>query len=439
MRRSRYQLWIPCVLLYAFITFVSSIPGQDLAEIIVKPSIYFDKLVHFVLYAFLGMVVARALAFEECYQHLKKRWYLYFAVILPLVSLVDEIHQIYVPDRNMDYYDWFADIVGAVFGAVFYVIFVLRKEDAKSLAVLERRDIRGFGLILAMAYFVALLGLNIFDYKHGILKNFSHLVFVFILIEYGLLGLLTIRFLYLRRDRKFFMLRDWLFVVFFGVSFVCLYQISLYVLRNEFLELREVFWSLFSLFLGALGYYIDKQIERFRKKIVEDHLYKRKTWQRLYFFLPPIIIIGAISFMSAQSPKVLYETQIPLPTQVFPQRGALSIFKNYFILHAFQFFVLGLFYFRAINWETWWHKKSHRLWIWIFASLLIVFYSFFDEIHQSFTPGRVGDPYDVLTNIAGLVCSLMVYLLVYRKIKDTFFGEENGDHVSGTESLLDKS
>ena len=42
-----------------------------------------DKLVHFVLYAFLGMVVARALAWEEYYHHLKKRWYLYFAIILP--------------------------------------------------------------------------------------------------------------------------------------------------------------------------------------------------------------------------------------------------------------------------------------------------------------------------------------------------------------------
>lgn len=125
--RSPLMLWVPCVLYYAFITCLSSIPGTQFADF-PWPFVHFDKLVHFGLYLFLGLLLARALRWEEFLRHIKKRWFVYFSMVIPLAVLADEGHQYFVPSRTSSLADWVAGVAGAFCGGYFYVLFKHRHE-----------------------------------------------------------------------------------------------------------------------------------------------------------------------------------------------------------------------------------------------------------------------------------------------------------------------
>ena len=67
-----------------------------------------DKVVHAVLYAVLGALLRVALGRTGP------------AVVLAAAyGATDEFHQSFVPGRDADLFDWFADVVGAVLGAAF--------------------------------------------------------------------------------------------------------------------------------------------------------------------------------------------------------------------------------------------------------------------------------------------------------------------------------
>lgn len=422
MKRSHLIIWIPCVLYYLFITALSHIPGDNLP--ITMPFAHFDKVVHFLMYSLLGIIVSRALSWEEHYHHLKKRWYVYFILIIVFATSLDEIHQHFVPFREMDFFDGLADFSGASLGGYIYFYILLgNKKSASDLddSTFLEKDNRGMGLVLALFYFVVLVSLNLLDYRAGLLKKYSHLGFVLTVFEYGLLGFLTIRFFYLRKSIQFFNAKDWLMLTLFGSVFICFIQLSFHILNKPILTSREILWAWLSFVIGAVFYYLDKQIDKFRKKIFENPRYKRKTWQRIYFFSPFIFVMMGITFMSSQGPQPLYETYLPFPHQFFPASGILSIFRNYFFLHTLQFFVLGLFYFRAIAWESWWHDTASKRKLWIISGLVFVAHAFLDEYHQSFVKGRVGEVTDSLMNVLGGVIALILYLYGYRVMKEKYF------------------
>jgi VanZ family protein len=328
----------------------------------------------------------------------------------------------------MDVLDWGADISGAVFGAFIFVVFIKgRKRYSNAtteLRAMEERDVRGFGLVLAMVFFMVLISVNLFKYRYGFLSHYTNFTFMITLVEFGLLGLLTIRFFYLRRDRQYFHVRDWLMLVLTGSIFLVVYQFTLIILQKRRINVAETMWSLICFVSGGVFYYLDKQIDRFRKKILQDPVYKRKTWQRVYFFFPPVVVLFLISFLSTRSPANLYQTHLPLPSDLVPKEGPLAIFQDLFFLHGLQFFIFGAFFFRAITWESWWHPQARRKWIWFGAYGFLIFYAFFDEFFfQLLTPGRMPDPYDSLTDILGGTVAMIAYLFGYRLLKEKYFND----------------
>lgn len=423
-KSSHIILWLPCVIYYLLITVLSAVPGQNFDGLVVKPFEHFDKFVHFFLYAFLGMIVSRALSWEEYYHHLHKRWYVYFALIIPLAAMLDEAHQYFVPNRSMDIYDWGVDLVGACFGALVYILVVRGRRKGRTETEIHNRDVRGFGLIVAMIYFLVLVSLNIFDYKGTFFRNYRHISFVLVLAEFGLLGLLSIRFFYMKHGKRFFLYKDWIWVCLAASFFVGLYQYTLVNLQSRFLEWQEVLWAWISFNFGAVGYYLDKQIGRFRDRIWQDPLYKRKTWQRVYFFFPPFVLMSGILYLSSKSPAQLYGSEIPMPQEIISREGYLAIFRNFFFLHALQFFIFGSFFFRAVAWETWWHQQSRQKILWMMSVVFVLAFALGDELLQAQIPGRVGDVWDVLTNVAGAMMAFVIYLYGYRVAKQKFFSEQ---------------
>lgn len=85
------------------------------------PFPYFDKLVHFVMYAGFAFLVARAVA--VCLAHVD-RFTLWMAIVISaMYGVSDEVHQYFVPMRSCDLWDWVADLLGSVAGVFVYATF----------------------------------------------------------------------------------------------------------------------------------------------------------------------------------------------------------------------------------------------------------------------------------------------------------------------------
>ena len=95
----------------ALIFVASSVPGDQL------PGHFWDKLVHFLVYAVLGVLFLIPLAEARLSQVTMAKAGL--AVLLSaLYGAFDEVHQAFTPERTPDVRDLFADAFGAALGVV---------------------------------------------------------------------------------------------------------------------------------------------------------------------------------------------------------------------------------------------------------------------------------------------------------------------------------
>jgi VanZ family protein len=119
----RVGLWLPPLVYAAVIFYLSSqsAPLPELTEHV------WDKFLHTIEYAGLGLLVCRALVGEGI------PW-VRAAILAVAISSVygasDEWHQSFVPDRSSDVRDWITDNIGATLGAGCYA--------ATALAVARR-------------------------------------------------------------------------------------------------------------------------------------------------------------------------------------------------------------------------------------------------------------------------------------------------------------
>lgn len=146
MKKRHIWIWAPVIVFYSLITFMSGLSGEAISFLTrYYPFAGFDKVAHFTEYFILGVLLTRALTWEEYQHRLRRHWYVYFVSVIPVMSFVDEIHQFFIPQRSMDIFDWLADMSGAACGAL-VVALVMRirqrrnAEDGETPT--EQRDIR---------------------------------------------------------------------------------------------------------------------------------------------------------------------------------------------------------------------------------------------------------------------------------------------------------
>ena len=109
-------LWLP-PLVYAAVIFHFSSESDPLP--FVRATLW-DKALHTIEYAGLGMLAARALFAEGMPPRIG------IAVSIAIIALyaaTDEWHQLYVPERDASVFDWTADVVGAAVGTALYAAF----------------------------------------------------------------------------------------------------------------------------------------------------------------------------------------------------------------------------------------------------------------------------------------------------------------------------
>jgi VanZ family protein len=111
-------LWILVVAWGWVIFFASSIPSNELSG---SKLLAWDKLNHFIAFAAGGWLAASALRVGQ--PGGSRRLQVFAAVvIISVYGALDELHQLYTPGRSgADFYDWIADFLGAIAGAIMAV------------------------------------------------------------------------------------------------------------------------------------------------------------------------------------------------------------------------------------------------------------------------------------------------------------------------------
>lgn len=162
---------------------------------------------------------------------------------------------------------------------------------------------------------------------------------------------------------------------------------------------------------------------------------RRITWVDNMFLLMPFVIM----FSLYGSSSMTYETQSLLPmlenllsgepfkellskiqftyggSLVSIEQSGYFSFIEFFIrkgAHFFSYFLLGFF------WDLGLQKRVNDKWLVVLLSILLcIGYASFDELRQSFNPGRTGMMADVILDTAGAVTgTLVAQLLVYKRI-----------------------
>ncbi len=111
--------------------------------------------------------------------------------------------------------------------------------------------------------------------------------------------------------------------------------------------------------------------------------------QRILYWSPVAALLLLQAWLSAQS-------SLPaLPAFAF------DIPNGDKLVHAGYFFLIGLFTVRAARWGEGWSRTRTVL----IVLLLGAVYGLVDEFHQTFTPNRDSDPWDLVADITGAACA----------------------------------
>ena len=114
----RLLRWAPTIVWSLAILFLTSIPNPQVSA--PKNS---DKVLHFVVYAILGLLAGRAANLRR--EHVGAM--LLTVACISAFGAIDELHQRFIPGRFPALDDWVADSLGGLVGTALAVVSTLRR------------------------------------------------------------------------------------------------------------------------------------------------------------------------------------------------------------------------------------------------------------------------------------------------------------------------
>lgn len=105
-------IYLPLVIYWIFLFMLTTIPVDSVPHLFK----YQDKIGHFAAYGVLAFLLTLALFFQKRSNLLSSKSFLFAFLFILAYGAFDELHQLIVPGRYCDIYDWIADSLGGVLG-----------------------------------------------------------------------------------------------------------------------------------------------------------------------------------------------------------------------------------------------------------------------------------------------------------------------------------
>lgn len=121
LKENRKKLLIlPLFIYWLALLIGTSIPSDVSVEIFELS----DKLKHFLAYMILAFLLGLNLHFQEKWEFAIKNYFFITLLITLIYGAADEIHQIWIPNRSAEFYDWLADLLGSLVGIILAKYFI---------------------------------------------------------------------------------------------------------------------------------------------------------------------------------------------------------------------------------------------------------------------------------------------------------------------------
>lgn len=114
-------VYLPLILYWLVIFIGTTLPAGELPDV----ESLSDKTKHFIAYFILALLLNLALIFQRRLPRISKYSHLITFICAAIYGILDELHQNFIPGRQSDIMDWYADISGSLLGVL--VVFAIKK------------------------------------------------------------------------------------------------------------------------------------------------------------------------------------------------------------------------------------------------------------------------------------------------------------------------
>lgn len=118
-----YFIYVPLGIYWIALFIATTLPTNKVPELFNNQ----DKLEHFLAYAVLAVLLTFALNIQNKFKVLLKNAYLFSVLVIVVYGSIDELHQLFVPGRSCEFYDWCADFIGGIIGI--YLVYLFLKKN----------------------------------------------------------------------------------------------------------------------------------------------------------------------------------------------------------------------------------------------------------------------------------------------------------------------
>ncbi len=113
-------LLIPLIVYWLIILIATTIPADSFVDVFELS----DKVEHFLAYFGLAILLGLNLHFQEKWKKISFYYIVTTLIICLTYGVFDELHQLFVPNRMAEFWDWVADSLGTITGLLVVSVFL---------------------------------------------------------------------------------------------------------------------------------------------------------------------------------------------------------------------------------------------------------------------------------------------------------------------------